>query len=407
MRYHLAALALVLCASAAPAVQAQDAEVIHWWTSEGESLAVKQMANAFDAAGGHWVDDAVAGSSAARQASMTRIVAGDPPAASQFNTGKDFEDLISQGLLRDITDVAKAGNWEATVPAALLEASERDGKVYAMPLNIHGRNWIWYNAAVLEEAGATPPTGWGEDMFDALEKVKAIGKVPLAFSGVKVFETMAFDSVLIDVGGADLWYALYRDESEEAFSSPTLRKAFETFARLRSYVDAGSPGRVWNEATNMVITGEAGFVEMGDWAKAEFTAAHSVPGNDIGCILPNGMLQIGGDVFVFPKQSDEAKAAAQGLLIETLADAKTLRAFNAVKGSIPPRSDIDMSGTDICAEKGVAALKSADTNVPRLSMLQPATVDGEVQDLISEFWNNPSMSADEAMKRLAEIVLYD
>ena len=37
------------------------AEVIHWWTSGGESAAVKVFADAFTKAGGTWVDSAVAG----------------------------------------------------------------------------------------------------------------------------------------------------------------------------------------------------------------------------------------------------------------------------------------------------------------------------------------------------------
>lgn len=388
-------------------VIAQEAEVIHWWTSEGESRAVRTFTEAFSKAGGKWIDNAIAGASAARQASVTRIVAGDPPAASQFNTGREFEDLVSQGLLRDISDVAESGNWMKTMPAALLESSQRNGKVYAMPINIHGRNWIWYSTAVLKEAGATPPAGWGEDMFEALDKVRAIGKIPLALSGTKSYEMSLFQSILQDIGGPKLWYELYRDKSKQAFKSVELRQAFETYARLRKYVDAGSPGRKWNDAVNMVMTGKAGFTSQGDWAKGEFAAAGKVAGKDYGCVLPDGVLQIGGDVLVFPKQKDKEKEAAQALLIKTLAKAETLRNFNAKKGSIPPRSDVDMTGTDVCAEIGSAALQSQETNVPRLTMLQSATVAGELKDLISEFWNDPSLSVDDAIRRFSDIILND
>ncbi|MGF6552356.1 3-hydroxyisobutyrate dehydrogenase-like beta-hydroxyacid dehydrogenase [Paraburkholderia youngii] len=37
------------------------ANVIHWWTSGGESAAIRQFAVAYDKAGGQWVDNAVAG----------------------------------------------------------------------------------------------------------------------------------------------------------------------------------------------------------------------------------------------------------------------------------------------------------------------------------------------------------
>jgi glucose/mannose transport system substrate-binding protein len=42
------------------------ANVIHWWTSGGESAAIRQFADAYDKAGGLWVDNAVAGADQAR-----------------------------------------------------------------------------------------------------------------------------------------------------------------------------------------------------------------------------------------------------------------------------------------------------------------------------------------------------
>ena len=149
----------------------------------------------------------------------------------------------------------------------------------------------------------------------------------------------------------------------------------------------------------------AAFTSVGDWAKAEFLAAGMTPGEEFGCILPGGVLSIGGDVFVFPVQKDEDAKAAQALLVEVMSDPQVLKDFNLVKGSIPPRSDIDMSDTDVCTQIGSKALQSADTRLPRMSMLVPGTVEGEVQDLVSEFWNDPSMTVDEAMERHAEIVI--
>jgi len=401
MRRTLSVIAL--CASfAAPAYAQQDAEVTHWWTSEGESIAIRTLAEAFNAAGGNWVDNAVAGASAARQAAVTRIVAGDPPAASQFNTGREYLDLVTQGLLVDISAVAEG--WEETMPAALLSASQYEDGVYALPMNIHGRNWIWYNTALLEEVGATPPTGWGDDMFAALDSLRDAGVVPLALSGTSSYTLSLFESILLDFGGADLWYGLYRDQTDAAFEDPALRAAFETFGRLREYVDAGSPGRRWNATIAMLINGEAGISSQGDWARAEFAAAGMTAGEDYGCVLPDGVVNIGGDVFVFPVQRDESRVEAQDLLIQTLADAATLRVFNQAKGSIPPRSDVDMTGTDFCAETGSAALQSQETSVPRLSMLVDGTVKGAIADLIGEFWSDPDMSVDDAIERYREAV---
>ncbi len=150
-------LAAVLLAIGAIRADAQEmkAEVIHWWTSGGESAAVKVFADQFNEAGGTWVDTAIAGGENARTAGINRIVGGNPPTAMQFNTGKQFDELVANGLLRDLDGLADAGALATRCcPQAILKAITRDGKVYAVPVNIHGQNWLWYNTKVFAEAGA-------------------------------------------------------------------------------------------------------------------------------------------------------------------------------------------------------------------------------------------------------------
>src|SRR5689334_18056784 len=104
---RLACLATAMLAAAPVAARAEmRAEVLHWWTSGGESAAVKVFADEFAQAGGTWVDSAVAGGQAARTAGINRIVGGNPPTAMQFNTGKQFDELVSNGLLADLDAVA-------------------------------------------------------------------------------------------------------------------------------------------------------------------------------------------------------------------------------------------------------------------------------------------------------------
>ncbi len=95
---------------------ATDLEVIHWWTSPGETAAVNQFKKAFDndGAGDKWIDDALAGGDVARSTDMQRIQGGDPPGAAQFNPGREYEELIKNNQLLDLTDLATADNWEKT-----------------------------------------------------------------------------------------------------------------------------------------------------------------------------------------------------------------------------------------------------------------------------------------------------
>ena len=199
MLMHSAAGA-VIAAGLAQSAAAQEAEVIHWWTSGGESAAVKVFADQFEEAGGTWVDNAVAGGVNARTAGINRIVGGDPPTAMQFNTGLQFDEVVSNGFLRDLEEVAEAGNWREVLPEAIIQATNREGKFYAVPVNIHGQSWLWYNPDVLEQAGVEPPSTY-QEMLEIGPKLKDAGVVPMAFSGEPNWERLLFNSVMLADGG--------------------------------------------------------------------------------------------------------------------------------------------------------------------------------------------------------------
>ena len=65
----------------------------------GEAAAVAELAKAFDATGNKWVDGAIAGSGGtARPIMISRITGGDPMGATQFNHGRQAEELVQAGL---------------------------------------------------------------------------------------------------------------------------------------------------------------------------------------------------------------------------------------------------------------------------------------------------------------------
>ena len=130
MRFMAAVLAATVVLPFA-AANATDLEVTHWWTSGGEAAAVAELAKAFDATGNKWVDGAIAGAGGtARPIMVSRITGGDPMGATQFNHGRQAEELIEAGLLRDLTDVATRENWKEIVkPASLLDRCTVGGRV--------------------------------------------------------------------------------------------------------------------------------------------------------------------------------------------------------------------------------------------------------------------------------------
>jgi glucose/mannose transport system substrate-binding protein len=398
------AWAVVAAAQGAKAEELK-AEVIHWWTSGGESAAVKVFAEQFAKAGGTWVDTAIAGGVNARTAAINRTVGGTPPTAMQFNTGKQFDDLVENDLLRDVDQLATEQKWRSMMPEAIVNAATRNGKMFAVPVDIHGQNWLWMSKPALAKAGATEPTDW-DDVFPALDKLKDAGLIPLAFSGQKVWERNLFNAVLVGKGGNALWAAIYGKRDAAAAMSAGFKTVAETYGRLRGYVDPGAPGRNWNDATNLVIQGKAGMQIMGDWAKGEFAAAGQTAGKEFDCTILSreGGYVMGGDVFAFPKLKDPEQQKAQLLLAKVMLDPETQIRFAQKKGAIPVRLDLDVSSLDACAQKAMKLLADKTHQVPAQELLSPPAMTGAIEDVISQYWNTPSMTTDAFVSKIAAVL---
>jgi glucose/mannose transport system substrate-binding protein len=408
MRHLKAAL---LCGTTAallaitPASAQDRAEVIHWWTSGGESAALQEFVTKFEEGGGEWVDNAIAGGRNARTQAINRVVGGNPPTAMQFNTGRQFEEVIAAGLLNPLDEVAERGAWAEHIPQAFVDAITFDGTVYAVPVNIHGQSWLWYNTAVLEQAGVEPPQTW-DDVLAIAPKLAEAGVIPIVQGADTTQLNTFFSSVLLGVGGPELFRGVYEEANPDVLDTPEFRRAAEIMAELRQYRDQGITGRTWNLATAMVINGDAAMQVMGDWAKGEFINAGLTAGEDYGCVVlgENPTLAAGGDVFVFAKTDDEAQKATQVKLAEIMIDPATQVAFSAKKGSFPVRTDADVSSLDECAQRGMELVRSGN-NVPSMDMLGSADLVGAVFDTVNSFMSDTSMDVDafvEEMKNTLE-----
>ncbi|CCM75956.1 ABC transporter substrate-binding protein [Rhizobium mesoamericanum] len=388
------------------AANATDLEVTHWWTSGGEAAAVAELAKAFNATGNKWVDGAIAGSGGtARPIMISRITGGDPMGATQFNHGRQAEELVQAGLMRDLTDVATAEHWKDIVrPSSLLDSCTINGKIYCAPVNIHSWQWLWLSNAAFKKAGVNVPKNWDEFVAAAPALEKA-GIVPLAVGGQPWQAAGAFDVLMVAIAGKDTFYKVFKDKDAKAAAGPEIAKVFKAADDARK-MSKGSNVQDWNQATNLVITGKAGGQIMGDWAQGEFQLAGQKAGTDYTCLPGLGVNEIistGGDAFYFPLLKDEAKSKAQDVLAKTLLDPKTQVAFNLKKGSLPVRGDVDLGAANDCMKKGLDILAKGNV-IEGTDQLLSADSQKQKEDLFSEFFANPSMTPEAAQKRFAEII---
>ncbi|TDK38688.1 carbohydrate ABC transporter substrate-binding protein [Rhizobium deserti] len=406
---NIRAVAAVLAAAVAMplgAAQATDLEVTHWWTSGGEAAAVGEFAKAFNATGNKWVDGAIAGSGGtARPIMISRITGGDPMGATQFNHGRQAEELVQEGLMRDFTDLAQQQKWaEIVKPTSLLKSCTFEGKIYCVPINIHSWQWLWLSNEAFTKVGVAVPKNWDEFVAAAPALQKA-GLVPLAIGGQPWQVNNLFSVLVISIGGKDLYQKVYADKDAAVAGGPEIAKIFKAADDARR-MSKGSNVQDWNQATNMVITGKAGGQIMGDWAQGEFQLAGKKAGVDYSC-LPglglNEVLTTGGDAIYFPLLEDEAKSKAQEVLASTLLDPKTQVAFNLKKGSLPVRGDVDLEAANDCMRKGLDILAKGNVTTSTDQLISQDT-QKQLEDLMAQFFASPSMTPEAAQKRFAEVI---
>ncbi|NTJ44418.1 carbohydrate ABC transporter substrate-binding protein [Agrobacterium larrymoorei] len=405
IRSILAALAAGVMLPAGIA-NAADLEVTHWWTSGGEAAAVAELAKAFDATGNKWVDGAIAGGgSTARPIMVSRITGGDPMGATQFNHGRQAEELVQSGLMRDLSDVAEKGKWKDVIkPSSLLDSCTIDGKIYCAPVNIHSWQWLWLSNEAFKTAGVPVPKNWAEFVAAGPALQKA-GIQALALGGQAWQSNGLFDTLTLSLGGKELYEKVYKDKDADVAAGPEMAKIFAAADEARK-LSKGSNVQDWNQATNMVITGKAGGQVMGDWAQGEFQIANKKAGTDYTCLPGLGMneyLTTGGDAFYFPLLDNEEKSKAQDVLAETIVDQKVQVAFNLKKGSLPIRGDVDLAAANDCMKKGLEIIGKGNA-LTSTDQLVSADTQKQKEDLMAEFFANASLTPEAAQKRFAEII---
>jgi glucose/mannose transport system substrate-binding protein len=398
-----AALAMLLAHRAA----AQDAQVMHWWTSGGESKAVAVFAKEYEKRGGKWVDGASVGPQAEHAAVLNAIAGGNPPAAFQWNIGVAVRQLAEQGLLANLDDLANAGDWSRHLPPLLVKNITVDGHVIAVPVNLHGANWMWYSTKIFGELNMAPPKTWDEFLAEA-DKIKAAGYLPIAMGGNSQQTGWLFYATLAGVSGKDVYRKIFVNHDATAAGGEAVRRAFETMGKIRQYADAGGSNRKWNDTLALVETNKAAFMIAGDWAKGDFSAAGMTPGKEYGCALAPGTQDgyiMTVDVFAFPKVDKPDQIAAQRKLAELMMDPAVQVEFNKYKGSLPSRLDADVESLDTCAQLGQKVMAGGETNqLPNFALAFSQDTQGQIEDLLVHYWSTPGMSAADAAREFSTII---
>ncbi|GAA4253258.1 ABC transporter substrate-binding protein [Dactylosporangium darangshiense] len=319
-------------------------EVYSWWTGPGEEEGLAAMAKSFEGAnpGVRFVNAAVSGGagSNAKAILASRLLANDPPDSYQRHAGLELLDDVRSGKVQDLSDMYREQDWAKVFPKGLVNNLTIDGKIYAVPVNIHRANLIWYSPKALKELGlAGPPKTWAEFLQQA-DVIKAKGKTPLAV-GPEWTQKHLMETVLLGELGADKYERLW--SGGISWLSPDVTSALDVYTKVLATSDVKSAAGDWQPQLDKVFSGSAVYAVMGDWSssyleqskklayKSDYDVVAS-PGTD-------GVYDFLSDSFTLPTGARRPDLARKWLIECGSTAGQNL--FNPLKGSIPARTDAD------------------------------------------------------------------
>jgi len=326
--------------------EASSVEVFSWWTGGGEAAGLDAMIAIFQEQYPEieFVNAAVAGGAGtnARAILATRLQSGDAPDSWQGHAGQELiGTYVAADQLESLNFLYEENGWLDVMPETLIPLISKDGDIYSVPVNIHRANVIWANPAVLEEYGVEMPTTLDE-WFAVMDTMQAGGmEAPLAL-GEQWTALHLFETVLLASLGPDGYDALWNGSGD--WNSAEVAQALADYEKIITYTNSDASALSWQDAGQIVIDGDAAFNVMGDWQEGFFRELGKAPGEDyVWAAVPGteGNFQFLSDSFVLPKGAPHRDAAIAWLTVAGSQEGQD--AFNPVKGSIPARSDGDVS----------------------------------------------------------------
>jgi glucose/mannose transport system substrate-binding protein len=312
-----------------------------WWTAGGEAEGLNGMFRIYEAKypDVEIVNATVAGGGGINFKAIlkTRLIGGDPPDTFQLHAGMEVETYSPEQYLEPLDDIYASEGLEAVFPPDLLDLLKYKDHYWGVPVNIHRSNVLWYNKAVFEANGLTPPTTFDE-FFAVADALQAAGVAPYVMGTKDGWEAAhVFEDVLAGTLGAEKYNGLWTGATPWTDASVT--QALENFKKMLGYVNEDHPAHTWDSAGEFLIAGTGGMMIMGDWTDGWFTSKGFT---GYGWAPPPGTQGIFvalSDSFSVPKNSPNAENARNWLKV--CGSLEGQEAFNPQKGSICARTDCD------------------------------------------------------------------
>jgi glucose/mannose transport system substrate-binding protein len=302
--------------------------------------------------------------------------------------------------MEDLSSLFEEEGWAQAFPEDLLALISTEEGIWSVPVNIHRSNVMWYVPERLSEWGIEAPASW-DAFLEVCPALQEQGVTPLVI-GENWTQQHLWESVALAGLGPDNYSALWRGEL--SFTDPEVVAVWDTFGQILDCTNDDAAGLSWQQATDRVVSGEAAFNIMGDWAAGYMTTTLGLtPGEDFGWAASpgtDGVFMLLSDSFGLPVGAPDRDNAVEWLKLVGSKEGQDT--FNPLKGSISPRLDSDLSQYDAYLQ---AAAADYQNNRQVGSLVHGAVAN---VTFMSEFANVvegylSSRSSDEAAQAAADL----
>jgi glucose/mannose transport system substrate-binding protein len=346
---QVACIALLVGCNDASSPARVELEVLTWWQEDSEK-------GAFAAVEEHLDDHIRVVQNRGQSATLARsdltqfMLMKRPPSSFQANLGADvlrwsIVDLYPpsgpcctrETYLEPIDELLTDSRLLENVEDEIKDHLGLDGAYYAVPLNIHRLNLLFFNRALLPDA----ETSITIDTLCPADPTSGAPAHDIAIGYDDGFSLaqLTFEILLPSLYGPEFYTQLFVTGRVESDWREKMRHVLECVKYLSRRFLRGSSMR-WPDAVRAVKEGRAAFTLTGDWAIGALESP-SYPADVGSMVVPHRGRQATfvytADTFPLPLGAPRRDATLTLLQIMTRSDVQV--AFSKTKGSMPARRD--------------------------------------------------------------------
>jgi len=284
----------------------------------------------------------------------TAFLAHEEPDVVMHNYLGPVRNWLEDGLIIPVDlYVAEWGLKDRLIPDAVAQYTTTDGHLAGIPMM--GFNWpVWYNTAILEEAGVdTIPTTHAE-LIDAAQKIREAGYQPFVTGGSDWTGAQDFEFIVMGRLTPDQIWDLFANGGWS--ENPDAVAGVEDFVALRDagvFVD-NAEGLEFSSGNELFFSGKAAMIHSGSWCYGE------IPEELVDDIVLGGFPLPTGSPYAVPywwnaylvkgiyiTRNGAEKVDAIGEFVKFLYEPQNMAALLKAESFLPTIIDVPVSELDL------------------------------------------------------------